>query len=150
MKEKMIFFFSKNVSEHSNPPDELAQKCFEKQNPRRTNYSSICSSKVQNMTVFSIIYMIRIRFFGSGELIQNGFRRARYAEIHARRDALSDFSSSLLGLATARQTSRPFAPQSSCLESKGGDVDMLPDVSSCCQIEWWIWFLIQCILVDFV
>ena len=35
-----------------------------KKNPSRTNYSSIFSSKVQNLTVFSIIYMIRIRFFG--------------------------------------------------------------------------------------
>ena len=32
------------------------------------------SSKVQNLTVFSIIYMIRFRFIGPGELIQNGFR----------------------------------------------------------------------------
>ena len=41
------------------------------------------------------------------------------------------FSSSLLlGLATARQTLRPYAPHSSCLESKGGDVDLLPDVST--------------------
>ena len=61
---------------------------------------------------------------------------------------LSDSSSSLLGLATARQTSRSSAPQSSCLKSKDGDVDVLPDVSTCCKIEWWIWFLIQCILVD--
>ena len=38
-------------------------------------------SKVQNLTVFSIIHMIRIRFFGSGELIQNRFRRARYLYI---------------------------------------------------------------------
>ena len=30
------------------------------------------SSKVQNLTVFSIIYMIRIRFFGPGELNQKG------------------------------------------------------------------------------
>ena len=37
------------------------------------------SSKVQNMTLFSIIHMIRIRFFGPGELIQNGFQAARYS-----------------------------------------------------------------------
>ena len=54
------------------------QKCFEKKNPCRTNYSSIFSAKVQNLTVFSFIYMIRIRFFGPGELIQNGFRAAQY------------------------------------------------------------------------
>ena len=41
------------------------------------------------------------------------------------------FSSSLLGLSTARQTLRHHAQQSSCLESKGGDVDLLPDVSTC-------------------
>ena len=84
MKEKMkrdrgekCFFFLKNVSEPSNPPDELAQN-VSKKNPRRTNYSSIFSAKVQNLAVFSFIYMIRIRFFGPQELIQNGFRAAQY------------------------------------------------------------------------
>ena len=74
-KEKMIFF-KKNVSEPSNPPDELAQN-VSKKNPRRTNYFSIFSAKVQNLAVFSFIYMIRIRFFGPQELIQNGFRAAQ-------------------------------------------------------------------------
>ena len=72
MKEK-VFFFAKNVSRPSNPPDELAQN-VSKKNPFRTNYSSIFSAKVQNLAVFSFIYMIRIRFFGPQELIQNGFR----------------------------------------------------------------------------
>ena len=36
------------------------------------------SSKVQNLTVFSIIY-IRIRFFGPGDLIQKLFRAAQYS-----------------------------------------------------------------------
>ena len=36
------------------------------------------SSKVQNLTVLSIIYMIRIRFFGLGELNQKGFSAAQY------------------------------------------------------------------------
>ena len=50
MKEKMnrgkderkefFFFLKKNVSEPSNPPDELAQNVSQK-NPFRTNYSSI-------------------------------------------------------------------------------------------------------------
>ena len=75
MKEKS-FFFKKNVSEPSNPPAELAQN-VSKKNPFQTNYSSFFSEKVQNLTVFSIIYMIRIRFFGPGELIQNYFRRAQ-------------------------------------------------------------------------
>ena len=60
MKEKI--FFKKNVPGHSSPPAELAQN-VSKKNPRRTNYSSIFPSKVQNLTVFSFIYMIRIRFF---------------------------------------------------------------------------------------
>ena len=64
----------KNVSRPSNPPDELAQNVSK--NPFRTNYSSNFSSKVQNLTVFLIIYMIRIRFFGPGELIQKYFRAA--------------------------------------------------------------------------
>ena len=76
-KEKIIFSKKKNVSRPSNPPDELTQN-VSKKNPRRTNYSSIFSAKVQNLTVFSFIYMIRIRFFGPGELIQNGFRAAQY------------------------------------------------------------------------
>ena len=50
-------FFQKNVSEHTNPPDELALTCFE-EDLRRTNYSSIFSSKVQNLTVFSFIYIM--------------------------------------------------------------------------------------------
>ena len=37
------------------------------------------------------------------------------------------FSSLLLGLSTARQTLRPYAPRSACLDSKGGDVDPLPE-----------------------
>ena len=54
-KEGKDDFFHKNVSRPSNPPDELAQKCFEKKkNPRRTNYSSIFSAKVQNLAVFFI------------------------------------------------------------------------------------------------
>ena len=37
-----------------------------------------CSSKVQNLTVFSIVYMIRIRFVGQGELNQRTFSAAQY------------------------------------------------------------------------
>ena len=70
-------FFPKNVWEPSNPPDDLAQN-VSKKNPRRTNYSSMFSSKVQNLTVCSIIYMIRIRFVGDGELIKRYFRCAQY------------------------------------------------------------------------
>ena len=40
-------------------------------------------SKVQNLTVFSINYMIRIRFFGPAELIQKYFRAAQYRKIPA-------------------------------------------------------------------
>ena len=58
-----------NVSRPSNPPDELAQNVSKKKKKnRRTNCSSIFSSKVQNLTVFAIIHMIRIRFFGPEEL----------------------------------------------------------------------------------
>ena len=49
--ERKEDFFAKNVSGPSNPPDELAQN-VSKRNPRRTNYFSIFSSKVQNLTVF--------------------------------------------------------------------------------------------------
>ena len=50
-ERKMIF--PQNVSRPSNPPDEWAQHVSKK---------SRLLSKVQNLTVFSIIYMIRIRF----------------------------------------------------------------------------------------
>ena len=48
--------------------NEERSSCFEK-NLARTNYSSRFS-----------IYMIRIRFFGPGELIQNGSPGAQYVE----------------------------------------------------------------------
>ena len=48
---KRCEFLQKNVSRPSNPPDELAQH-VSKKNPFRTNYSSIFSSKVQNLAVF--------------------------------------------------------------------------------------------------
>ena len=52
-------------------------KMFRKKSPSDELFLHF-SSKVQNLTVFSIIYMIRIRFFGFGELIQNGFSTAQY------------------------------------------------------------------------
>ena len=52
-RRKRCFFFQKNVSRQSNPPDELAQN-VSKKNPRRTNYSSFFSAKVQNLAVFFI------------------------------------------------------------------------------------------------
>ena len=69
MKEK-FFFFLKNVSGPSNAPDEVAQNVSKK--TLSDELFLHFSSKVQNLTVFSIIYMIRIRFFGPGELFQNG------------------------------------------------------------------------------
>ena len=44
--------------EHPNPPDELAQNVSKK-----IPFGRICPTKLQNLTVFSIICMIRIRFF---------------------------------------------------------------------------------------
>ena len=61
-REKMFFLGGKNVSKPSNPPDELAQNVSEK--IHSDELFLLFSSKVQNLTVFSIIYMIRIRFFG--------------------------------------------------------------------------------------
>ena len=75
--ERKDVFSRKKVSRPSNPPDELAQKCFEKKSPSDEVFLHF-SSKVQNLTVFSIIYMIRIRFFGPEELIKRTFRREQY------------------------------------------------------------------------
>ena len=59
-----------------NPPDELDPNVSKKS--LLDELFLHFPSKVHNLTVFSIIYMIRIRFFGSGELIQRTFRAARY------------------------------------------------------------------------
>ena len=56
-EERMKFLFLKNVSRPSNPPDELAQN-VSKKSPSELFLH--VSWKVQNLTVFSIIYMIRI------------------------------------------------------------------------------------------
>ena len=71
MKGKMIFV-RKNVSE-----PELAQHVSKK---KKKPFGRIIPfpSTVQNLTVFSIIEMIRIRFFEPGELFQKGFRAAQY------------------------------------------------------------------------
>ena len=45
------FFFLLCFKTLKPPPDELAQH-VSKKNPRRTNYSSIFSAKVQNLAVF--------------------------------------------------------------------------------------------------
>ena len=71
--ERQDDFFQTNVSRPSNPPDEIA-KMFRKKSPSDELFLHF-SSKVQNLTVFSIIYMIRIRFFGPGELFRIIFGR---------------------------------------------------------------------------
>ena len=58
--------FVKNVSRPSNPPDELAQNVSKKIPLGRIIFPFFFEGS-QNPTVYSIIYMIRIRFFGSGE-----------------------------------------------------------------------------------
>ena len=68
-------FFFKKCFKTPNAPDELAQNVSKKS--LSDENVLVFPSKVQNLTVFSIIYMIRIRFFGRGELIQNGFSAAR-------------------------------------------------------------------------
>ena len=79
MKEKMMIFLKKKkVSEPSNPPDELVQNVSKKSFSDELFLHFF--AKVHNLTVFSIFYMIRIRFFGPGALIQNGFRRAQYKD----------------------------------------------------------------------
>ena len=54
MKEKK-FLFVKNDSRNSNPPDELAQHVSKKY---LSDELLQFSPKVQNLTVFSIIYII--------------------------------------------------------------------------------------------
>ena len=77
--ERWFFFiFLKNVWEHPNPPDELAKMFWKK--PFRTPYFL---RKFRIWPFCSIIYMIRIRFFGPGELFQKGFFRCTVTEREA-------------------------------------------------------------------
>ena len=71
-------FFQKKVSRPSNPPDELAQN-VSKKSPSDELLLHF-SSKVQNLTVFSIIYMIRIRFFGRHGIVDNYRTMFEYVE----------------------------------------------------------------------
>ena len=80
----MNFFFSKIVSRPLNPPDELTQNVSKKKKSPSDELFLHFSEKVQNLTVFPIIYMIRIRYFGPRESIQNGFRAAQYATLFTR------------------------------------------------------------------
>ena len=65
-----FFEKKKNVSGPSNPPDELAQNVSKKITVGRIIPPFFCNSSESGR--FSIIYMIRIRFFGPGELNQKG------------------------------------------------------------------------------
>ena len=67
--ERENVFFPKSVSRPSNPPDESAQHVSKKKTPSDELFLHI-SSKFQNLTVFSIIHMIRVRFFGPKRTLQ--------------------------------------------------------------------------------
>ena len=64
--ERKEDFFVKNVSEPSNPPDELVQNVSKKKIPFGRIIPPFFFESSESDR-FSIIYMIRIRFFGSGE-----------------------------------------------------------------------------------
>ena len=65
-----------NVSRPSNPPDELAENVSKKKKiPVGRIIPPFFLQKFRIWPFFSCIYMIRIRFFGPGELNQNGFGR---------------------------------------------------------------------------
>ena len=74
--ERKDNFFKKHVSRPSDPPDELAQNVSKKKtlsDELFLHFFCKCSGSGR----FSLIYMIRIRFFGPGDLIQNYFRAAQ-------------------------------------------------------------------------
>ena len=76
--ERKDDFFQKIMFQNPQTRQMNYPNMFRKKKSSRTNYSSIFSSEVPKLTMFSIINMIRIRFFGPGELIQNGFSDAQY------------------------------------------------------------------------
>ena len=55
-----------NASNHKNPPDELSHN-----DSKKSRSDELFVRKFRILPVFSNIYMIRIRFFGPLELIQN-------------------------------------------------------------------------------
>ena len=55
----------------------MSPKCFEKY--LSDEFFLHFSSKVQSLTVFSIICTVRIRFFGPGELFRGYFSGAQYS-----------------------------------------------------------------------
>ena len=61
-KEKEL----KNVAKPKKTPDELSRS-----DSKKSPSDEIFVRKLRILPVFSIIYMIRIRFFGPRELIQN-------------------------------------------------------------------------------
>ena len=75
---KTFFFFLKNVSGPSNLP-ELAQH-VSKTNSLSDKIFLLFFFESSESDRFSIIYMVRIRFFGPGELIQKTFRAAQYTD----------------------------------------------------------------------
>ena len=70
-------FFWTNVSRPSNPPDELAQHVSKKSLSDELFLHFFCKSSESGR--LSLIYMIRIRFFGPRDLILNYFRAAQYS-----------------------------------------------------------------------
>ena len=68
MKEDIV----ENMSEKKKTPGELAHLMFRTKKPCG-RFSTVFLRNVQNLTVVSTIYMIRIRFFGPRELIQRRF-----------------------------------------------------------------------------
>ena len=74
--ERIDDFVQKNVSRPSNRPDELTQHVSRKKIPSDELFLHFFFESSESDR-FSIIYMIRIRFFWPGELIQNGFRAAQ-------------------------------------------------------------------------
>ena len=72
------FFFKKKCFRTLKPARGISPKCFEKKSLSDELFL-LFYEKGQNLTVFSFINMIRIRFFGPEESIQNGFPHACYA-----------------------------------------------------------------------
>ena len=76
-KRKRKIFPQKKSQNSKIPPDELPYHDSKKKNHQKELFG-IFSTKVQNLTHFSINSMSRIRFSGSQKLIWKGFPRARY------------------------------------------------------------------------
>ena len=80
-RDRGDFFFFRKMFQNPQTRQMNQPNMFRKKKNTVGRFLPPFSEKVQNLVVFSFIYMIRIRFFGPRELNQKGFSGARYSSL---------------------------------------------------------------------